>query len=39
MLKSDRDIVEKFKLFFNLYQENDETGEVYKELYNIITRN
>jgi len=37
--KSDRDIVEKFKLFFNLYQENDETGEVYKELYNIIKEN
>ena len=37
--KSDKDIIEKFKLFFNLYKEKDESNEVYKELNNFIVQN
>ena len=37
--KSDKDIIEKFKLFFNLYKEKDESKEIYKELNNFIIKN
>ena len=39
--KSDKDIVEKFKLLFNLYKEKDEIKEndVYKELLNFVQQN
>ena len=37
--KSDKDIIEKFKLFFNLYKEKDESNEIYKELIKFIIEN
>ena len=37
--KSDKDIIEKFKLFFNLYKEKDESNEIYKELNDLISQN
>ena len=37
--KNDKDIIEKFKLFFNLYKEKDELSEIYKELNNLIIQN
>ena len=37
--KSDKEIVEKFKLLFNLYIEKDESKEVYEELKNYIIQN
>ena len=37
--KTDKEIVEKFKLLFNLYKEKDENNNIYKEIYNFIKNN
>ena len=37
--KTDEDIIEKFKLLFNLFKEKDENNQIYKELYNFIKNN
>jgi hypothetical protein len=38
--KNDKDVIEKFKTFFNLYKENDEEkNDIYKELLDFIKQN
>ena len=37
--KTDKDIIEKYKLLFNLYEEKDENNSVYKELYDFTKNN
>lgn len=38
--KNDKEIIEKYKLLFNLYEENDENNNnIYKELYNFTKNN
>ena len=36
---ADKEIVEKYKLLFNLYKEKDENNGIYKELHNLIEKN
>ena len=37
--KTDKDIIEKYKLLFNLYKENDEEKEIFKELCELTRQN
>ena len=37
--KTDKEIVEQYKILFNLYKEKDESNSIYKELHNFIKNN
>ena len=37
--KTDKEIVEQYKILFNLYKEKDENNSIYKELCNFIKNN